>query len=172
MQNLFSYPLVVDDLSSATKEYRLVAKKEELPCITEILKVVDVKSLSADIHVKYNKKEHLIKVWGTADAQIEQTSVISLENFVRPYHAEFEMFYDTELSPRAQHQTDVDLNDDVPDPVIDGVINLADVAMEQIALVLDDFPRMEGETFEFHSEFDDETSLEQNPFAALAKLKK
>ncbi len=172
MQNLFSYPLVVDDLTASAKKYHLTAKKEELSYIREVLKVVDVKSLSAEINVKCNKKEHQIKVWGTADAQIEQTSVISLENFIKPYHTEFEMLYDTELTVKELREIEISINDEVPDPVINGTINLADIAMEQIALVLDDFPRMEGEVFEFTSEFDEETTKAQNPFAVLAKLKK
>ena len=51
-------------------------------------------------------------------------------------------------------------------------IDLADIAMEQLALVLEDFPRKDGEVFEFESEFDEETTQKANPFAALAKLKK
>lgn len=172
MQNLFSYPLVVDDLTPSAKKYHLAARKEELPYITEILKVPAVKSLQADINVKYNKKEHLIKVWGTAEALIEQTSVISLENFDKNYSAEFEMLFDTELTPKDLQEMDLEIEDDIPDPVINGEINLADIAMEQIALTLDDFPRKEGETFDFQTEFDEETTQAQNPFAVLAKLKK
>lgn len=172
MQNLFSYPLVVDELTAAAKKYHIAAKKDELPYVTEVLKVNGVKSLNADINVKLNKKEHQIKVWGSARAEIEQTSVISLENFVKPYQTDFEMTYDTELTPKELHNMEFEFEDEVPDLVIDGKINLADIAMEQIALVLDDFPRMEGETFEFQSEFDEETTSAQNPFAVLAKLKK
>jgi uncharacterized metal-binding protein YceD (DUF177 family) len=41
-----------------------------------------------------------------------------------------------------------------------------------LALVLDDFPRKEGEVFSFQSEFDEETTEANNPFAVLKKLKK
>ena len=44
--------------------------------------------------------------------------------------------------------------------------------MEQLALVLDDFPRKDGEVFEFKSEFDEETTQAANPFNILKKLKK
>ena len=64
------------------------------------------------------------------------------------------------------------IDDEVPDIVENGQIDLAAIAMEQLALALDDFPRREGEVFEFKSEFDEETSAKQNPFAALAVLKK
>ena len=44
--------------------------------------------------------------------------------------------------------------------------------MEQLALILEDFPRKEGEIFSFESEFDEETTLASNPFAVLKKIKK
>ena len=65
-----------------------------------------------------------------------------------------------------------ELDDEVPDIIADGKIDLAEIAMEQAALALDDFPRKEGETFQFKSEFDEETTMAANPFASLAKLKK
>ena len=65
-----------------------------------------------------------------------------------------------------------DFDEEVPDIVEGGKIDLADIAMEQLALVLDDFPRRDGEVFEFKSEFDEETTARPNPFAVLAALKK
>lgn len=48
---------------------------------------------------------------------------------------------------------------------------MAQIAIEQVALVMEDYPRKEGEVFEFVSEFDEETTKAQNPFSVLAKLK-
>ena len=58
------------------------------------------------------------------------------------------------------------------DIIENGQIDLAEIAMEQIALVIDDFPRQENESFVFKSEFDEETTRAANPFAVLQKLKK
>ena len=67
---------------------------------------------------------------------------------------------------------DEDMDAEVPDIVEDGKIDLAQIAIEQVALVMEDYPRKEGEVFEFVSEFDEETTKTQNPFSVLAKLKK
>ena len=67
---------------------------------------------------------------------------------------------------------DEDMDAEVPDIVEDGKIDLAQIAIEQVALVMEDYPRKEGEVFEFVSEFDEETTKAQNPFSVLAKLKK
>ena len=84
MQNLFSYPLIIDDLTSSEKKYHLKANAKQLMYISEIIKVIDTKSFEADIFVKSDKKNHRIDVWGKVKAEIEQMSVISLENFVKP----------------------------------------------------------------------------------------
>lgn len=172
MQNLFSYPLVVDELSAAQRRYKFKAEEKELKFIADVLKVVDAKSFEADLNVKLSKKEHQLKVWGKVKAELELMSVISLENFTKTYEPEFEINYDTQLSPKDLREMTFEFDDEVPDVIIDGKIDLAEIAMEQIALVIDDFPRQDGEVFEFESEFDEETTEKMNPFAVLAKLKK
>ena len=99
-------------------------------------------------------------------------SAIPLENFTKTYEPEFENTYDTQLSPKDLREMEFEFDDEVPDVIIDGKIDLAEIAMEQIALVIVDFPRQDGEVFEFESEFDEETTEKMNPFAVLAKLKK
>lgn len=173
MQNLFSCPLKIEDLTAAVRHYKLKADDKQLEYITNILKVPSVKSFEAEMEVKLHKKElHTLTVKGKACAQIEQTSVISLENFVKTYSPEFEVIFDTSLTAKDLQETEFEFDDDVPDIIIGGQIDLAEIAMEQVALVIDDFPRQEGETFEFKSEFDEETTKAANPFAVLEKLKK
>ena len=172
MQNLFSYPLDVDELGSALRRYKLKADSDELAYIKEVLKVDDVKSFESQMEVKLYKSEHRLEVKGTAKADIELTSVISLEKFVKTYAPEFTVIFDTQMTPQELREIEFDFEDDVPDIIINGKIDLAEIAMEQIALVIDDFPRKEGEVFEFKSEFDEETTQAMNQFAALAKLKK
>lgn len=172
MQNLFSYPLKLEDMSTAVRRYELKASPEELKFVAGIMKVPSVKSFTAEIYVRLHKKEHLADVWGSVDADVEQTSVISLENFIHPYHADFTLKFDTKMTAAELRELEFDIEDDVPDILDNGQIDLAAVAMEQLALVLDDFPRREGEVFSFRSEFDEETAPRANPFAVLKNLKK
>ncbi len=172
MQNLFSYPLDVDELGSALRRYKLKAGPDELAYIKEVLKVDDVKSFESQMEVKLYKSAHRLEVRGVAKADIELTSVISLEKFVKTYAPEFTVIFDTQMTLQELREIEFDFEDDVPDVIINGKIDLAEIAMEQIALVIDDFPRKDGEVFEFKSEFDEETTQAMNPFAALAKLKK
>ena len=172
MQNLFSYPLKLEDMSSSTQKYTLKASAEELKYITEIMKVPAVKSFSAEINVKLFKKEHLVEVKGVVDAEVEQISVISLESFVKPYHNEFSLRFDTKMTQNELKELDFEYDDELLDILDNGQIDLASISMEHLALVLDDFPRKEGEEFSFTSEFDEETTLASNPFSVLKNLKK
>ena len=172
MQNLFSYPLKLEDMSTAVRRYELKASPQELEFVAGIMKVPSVKSFTAEIYVRLHKKEHLADVWGSVDADVEQTSVISLENFIHPYHADFTLKFDTKMTAAELRELEFDIEDDVPDILDNGQIDLAAVAMEQLALVLDDFPRREGEVFSFRSEFDEETAPRANPFTVLKNLKK
>lgn len=172
MQNLFSYPLTLEDLGSGTKSYQLKATPIQLKFIAEVLKVEKVESFEARIELKFNHKAHRIDVRGIVNADVEQTSVISLEKFVKHYTPEFEIFFDTELTAAQLREMDFEFEDDVPDVLENGQLDLAAIAMEQLALVLDDFPRKDGEVFSFVSEFDEDDAPKENPFAVLAKLKK
>jgi len=172
MQNLFSYPLKLEDMSSAVQKYTLKANSEELKYITKIMQVPAVKKFTAGINVKLRKKEHYVDVVGFVNAEVEQVSVISLEKFIKTYHTDFKIKYDTKMTVAEVNDIDFNINDEVPDVLENEQIDLAAIAMEQLALILEDFPRQEGEEFKFESEFDEETTLAANPFAVLKNLKK
>ena len=59
--------------------------------------------------------------------------------------------------------------DDPPDPIVDGKIDLGALAAEFVALALDPYPRKPGARFE---PVDVEPDRERIPFAGLARLKK
>ena len=173
MQKNFSYPIVVDELTRTEKKYHFKASSKDLEYRTEVLQVPSVKSFEAEISLKNNPKEHILNVSGKVRAELELESVISLEHFIKVYEPEFSLVYDTAMTYKEQKALLEDDNaTDFPDIVENGKIDLGQIAIEQVALVMEDYPRQEGEVFEFISEFDEETTKAQNPFSVLAKLKK
>ena len=172
MQKHFSYPLIVEDISSGEQHYHLTATLDNLQEIGEILQVPAVESFEADVYTKLNKKEHLLRVWGNLKATLRLQSVISLEYFLKTYTPEFAVLFDTKATYNTQKEEEVDFEEDLPDIVIDGKIDLAEIALEQLALVLEDYPRQEGEVFEWKSEFSPDDTERENPFKILASLKK
>lgn len=169
MQKDFSYPLKIEELGQKEQNYKLKADKEQLEFIRDILQVPAVNSFEADIKLKFYKRQGRLDVWGEVKSVIGQISVISLEPFDKEYNTKFEITYDTNATYEEIKEQDVDIMADIPDIVENGEINLADIAIEHIALVLDDYPRKEGEVFD--QVIEDISPIRNTPFAVLEKLK-
>lgn len=172
MQNKFSYPLKLEDMSSSSKEYRLEADDSQLQYIASELKLGAVKTFTAIINVKLNKAQHQVLVEGQVKALVEHISVISLRKFDRPYKIDFSLCYDTQMTYAQQRELEdfEDISADIPEIMDDGKIDLGAIAMEQLAAELDDFPRIKGEKFEYQPDFDPNEDKPENPFAVLKKV--
>ena len=170
MQKDFSYPLIVDDISSAESTYILKASDDDLKFLTELLKVENVKKFEASFKLRLDKKRHMLDVKGSFKAEVVLKSVISLENFIKKYGSNFQYMIDTNPSKNLRDEEEFDLSDEIVDTVKDGEIDLAGLAIEQLALLIDDYPKKEGENFCFEAEFD--PSEKKNPFDILKQLKK
>ncbi|MBP5698697.1 MAG: DUF177 domain-containing protein, partial [Alphaproteobacteria bacterium] len=125
---------------------------------------------NADIKLKFQKKKGILEVSGKIEANLGLISVISLEEFNKDYTTDFSILYDTNAKYEDIYQDDEDINLDLPDIIIGGQIDLGDIAIEQLALVLEDHPRKDGE--EFESVIEDNSPIRHNPFAILERLKK
>lgn len=172
MQKNFSYPVKIDELNQNRYSFVLEADHEELQDIGQILQVEAVKKFKGEVFLKLNKKDSLLRVWGNVEAVVVVQSVISLENFEQTINAPFELFYDTKATYKDIRDLDAGINDEVPDVIINGEINLADICIEQAALHLEDYPRAAGEVFDFSQYIKVEPLEADNPFAVLEKLKK
>lgn len=172
MQNLFSYPIIVDELGNAPKKFSLKAAKEDLVYLAEVLKVVSVKSFEGTAILKLNRKEHRLDVSGRFKAVLELQSVVSLEYFEKKYTGDFNVVYDTKATYKDIKELDLDFDDEVPEILTDGKIDLGDILIGQVGAVIEDHPRKPGEVFQFESEFDEEATESLNPFSVLKNLKK
>ncbi len=172
MQKNFSYTLKIEDLNQNKHKYHIEAKGADLEILKQILKVEDVKSFEADIELKLDHKAHRLDIEGTVKAKLLLKSVISLEDFEKEYIAPFKYFYDTQMTYKDIKELDAGIEDEIPEIIENGQIDLAQICIEQLSLVMEDYPRKKGEIFTFKSEFDEETTELAHPFAILKKLKK
>ncbi|MBP5398930.1 MAG: DUF177 domain-containing protein [Alphaproteobacteria bacterium] len=171
MQKEFSLPLIVEDLPQTEQHYKMLATADNLQYVAKILQVPEVKFLEADFFVKNNHRNSILNVSGHIKAELTIQSVISLETFKQGYDFDFSTDFDTKATLDSQKEEYDDWDKEIPEIVIGGKIDLGDIAIEQIALKLDSYPRIKGETFNFKPDFDVNEKPE-NPFAALSKLKR
>lgn len=172
MQKNFSYPIKIEDLKQSDYKYELKADAEELEDITQVLQVEKVHEFEAEIFLKLTNRTNNLRVWGMVNAKIELKSVITLNNFIKDYEVPFELNFDTRATYNDIKELECNIEDEVPDIIENGCINLADIAIEQVALNLEDYPRAEGEIFDGSLYCDIDEPKKENPFAVLKKLKK
>ncbi len=168
MQKDFSHSIKVADMPLSTQQYNINVASKDYAQLAKILKVEGVKKFEANIELKVNRNSHILEVWGHVSSELVLKSVVSLENFSQKYDFDFSTNYSTK---QASKDDEEEVDFDELDEIIDGKIDLFDIAIEQIALQLDDYPRKKGEVFEFELEFDD-VEPKNNPFLALSSLKK
>lgn len=170
MQKDFSFPLKIDELNQGRQVYKLSADKEQRKILSEILQVPAVHCFESELELNFQKKKGLLEVSGYVKANLGLVSVISLEPFDKEYHTDFKLTFDTTSTYEQIREDDDTYDDTLPDVVIGGKIDLGDIAIEQLALMLEDHPRQENE--EFTPIIEDTAPVRNNPFAVLSKLKK
>jgi uncharacterized metal-binding protein YceD (DUF177 family) len=109
------------------------------------------------------------RVQGVVHGEVTQVCVVSLD----PFEAKVDEDIDVRLAPepdarRPSHEIETVWMDDEdqPDPIVDGRIDVGALAAEFFALGLDPYPRKPGTTFESPSE----PGEDDTPFAVLRKL--
>ena len=131
-----------------------------------IIKALDLASLSAfeaDLRVAPGRVGWTLT--GRVTATLEQVCGITLD----PLPVEIDERFSVDLVEAAESEPDeieVTIDDDAPDVIEDGRIDLGQYAVEQLALTLDPFPRKPGAEF-----VQPEEPAEISPFAVLKAFK-
>jgi len=117
-----------------------------------------------------------LRVRGRVEAEVEQVCVVSLETFVASLSEEVERYFAGEAEPGwsgAVHHVD-SLEEDEPDLVTDGEVDLGELAAETLMLAVDPYPRKPGVAFGGNlSEASGKPhEASENPFRVLEKLTK
>lgn len=188
----FSRPFSVDELLRRPDEPVTVeAEPEELKALAAADGLPAIHSLKGEFRVVRQGKE--IWVRGDVRARVTQDCVVTLEPFdtdlVEPVEVRFAFAPVAPPEPkpaermsrrRAAQESErrrpapepvfpSHEDDNPPDPIVDGRIDLGALAAEFMALGLDPYPRKPGVEF---SPVQDEGEPEESPFAGLARLKK
>ncbi|WP_417666874.1 YceD family protein [Roseibium sp.] len=175
----YSHKVAGDRLGNEDKRIVLEPNEAELARVAKAYEVDGVETLTADLTLKPWRKAG-VRVVGTVDARLKRTCVVTLEPFVEELSEKIDRTFEPVSSrPRRprdlndEGEIEIDLETlDPPDVMIDGVLDLGAVVCEQLALVIDPFPRKPGAAFETGvAEAEEEDEPAPSPFAALAQLK-
>jgi uncharacterized metal-binding protein YceD (DUF177 family) len=160
----FPRPVRVDRIPKMGSYEKIATEPKECTALAKRLGLVAVHSIKAEIRATPWRGGG-IKLSGSVNADIEQTSVVSLEAFRSIETFEVERYYLSEGSTLPGDETDEDI-----DVIHNGEIDLGEVAVETIGLELDPYPRKPGEEFSgFGAEEEAVPPVKISPFAALKK---
>ena len=165
----WSCPVRRDDVPETGLHLDLVADEATRTALAAVANVRGLPSLTATFDVA--RQGGGLKVTGEVAATVEQTCVVTLEPMTSELREPIELAF---VPPRADERTDETEEEldpgaeDEPEPLVDGVADLAAAATEFLLLAIDPYPRKPGAVFEPPKVKD----AGAHPFAALAALKK
>lgn len=169
----FSRPIRVDHIPAAGMRLDVEAKPEERAALAERFGLPSIDLLKAQVHLKPVAGGALVRVDGTLTAKVVQNCVVSLEPMPAKVKDEFSLTYGVGATEEPGDEIELSMeDDDPPEPIIDGVIDVGEAVAEHLSLALDPFPRKAGIAFEGGEEPTPAEVKKPSPFAVLAQLRK
>lgn len=169
----FSRPLDVTRVPPQGSLERISAEPAELAELARRFGLPALHSLAAELKVSRWRGEGL-KIKGRFTADLDQTCVVSLDNFRSGLTDEFEGFFLPAHGTASADSAVIEEGD--AEPFENGIIDMGEVVAEAVALALDPYPRKPGVNFadviEDEGAEDAAEGRATRPFAGLDRLKK
>lgn len=170
----FRHPVRVETVTLRPVSFELAAGEADLAVIARHLGVASLEALTARYALSRNGER--VKLDGEIRARLHQSCVVTLEPFpvalTVPVKLDFAPEAEAAAAAARADDEEIDIEvllneEDPPEPIVDGHIDLGAVTLEFLALALDPYPRKPGVSFAEPAP--EETA--ESPFAALARLK-
>ena len=188
--NEFPYTIQVDKIKSDAQTFEFEASEEQCQALAQRYGILGIKSLKVQIDVK-RQNAVVILAKGQFEAIVIQECVVSLDPVETLLKEDVEGFFtdrdDTVSFAKIKHKHIQENHDpetsfldeeDDPEKVIDGQIDLGELVAQHLSLSLPAYPRKEGVVYDkgdenvSSGEGDTKDKKRHNPFAALEALKK
>lgn len=167
---IFSRRIALND--AAAFQGRIDATAEECTHLCALFRIV---GLSA-FHFTYRitpLPSHRYRLTGDLNAEVTQSCVLTLE----PVTEHIQETVSVEFWPAAQIASadfatlDTGLDDEFPEEIIDGKIDVGAFAAELLASLINPYPKKSGVGFEWTDQKDAFEAEQSGPFAQLGKLR-
>ncbi len=165
----FFRPFSVDSLGEDELAREIEAGPAECQAVARRLGLEELSGLRARFRLARSGGGPLIRVTGSFEADVVQLCVVSLEPVGQHLAEDFSLTFSLE-PVLAEDDLELTLADeDLPEEVHDGVIDLGEAAVQQLAVALDPYPRRPDA--EVPAALRAAENGPEGPFAALRKLK-
>ncbi len=165
----WSFEIEVAKLPPDGRSFVLVADEPTREHLAKYAEVLSIPELTVKLEARQTASG--AKVTGELTGAVRQRCVLSLDEFDNPVSERIEVEYATD-SAAAESDVSVEEEDeDRPDPIIDGKIDLGALAAEFLVLAVDPYPRKPGAELPNLPAEKAENISGKSPFAGLAGLK-
>ena len=165
----FSRVIRVEALPKEGQTVTIEANAAEREALAAFLKLPSIEALGATLALTRSGSGG-VRVTGSVHGELTQVCVVSLEPFPATVNEEVDVRFaprpedGAAARPWAEPESFSMTNEDEPDPIVEGKIDLGAVATEFFSLGLDPYPRKPGASFESP----EEPQATVSPFASLA----
>jgi len=157
--------LAVETVPDGGHEVQISADEAERALLATQSGVASVHSFEAWFQVRKQGGRGRFHVRGQFRARVTQTCGVSLE----PFESEVSAVIDVAFAPPSNAPAGgPPAEDDPPDPIVDGQIDLGALAAEFLVLNLDPYPRKPGAVFT-ETEADAKAETQDSPFTVLLR---
>lgn len=160
----FSRPISIEGITpDKVRKESVEATEEECAALAQRFDLRGLSGLKASLTIRRVAGGEVIRVAGTLEAEVVQACVVSLRDVPGEVKGEFETFFTEEVVD--------ELDEDAPEMVSNGHIDLGEVVAQYLALELDPYPRAPGVSLAAQLA---ETGLAapKNPFSVLEGMAK
>ena len=156
--------VVVQDIPEAGLHLEIEAPEEVRTALARLVNVSDIKQVVAAFDL--TRRGAGVHVAGQVKAQLRQTCVVSLELMDAQVDETVDLLF---MPGKAVNEVDLaEVDEELPEPLLDGKIDVAAITTEFLLLGIDPYPRKPG--VEFSAQKADDNGV--HPFAALETLKR
>lgn len=185
-QSEWSHFVDVSPLDAKPLEISIEAPPESCPAICNRLNLHSIESLRAKIILKRNDVNRYVFISGEIDADLHQRCVVTTEPVTEHVSDTFEAWYAEanqavsfakakreRMSVKERDEQPVLEEEEDPEEIIDGKIDVGELIIQNLSLALNPYPRLEGVEFEGQQKGLDDApdGTYDNPFAALKNWK-
>lgn len=167
----WSVPVQVSEIPATGRRVELKADAATRDAVAPVLGVVALPRLEAHFDLTPLPND-AVRVTGSVSASVEQNCIVTLDPVSNPIEEMIDLVFAPPAalaSPQAIAALGRTDEDNPPEVLQNGMVDLGAVAIEFLTLGIDPYPRKPGVSFEAPR---DEGAPTAHPFAALAALKK
>ncbi|PCJ99833.1 MAG: hypothetical protein COA45_03185 [Zetaproteobacteria bacterium] len=182
----WSHSINSDDVGVKPFRVNIVPEQEIFPALCRRLGIHSIESLKVDIKLQRNSVNKVIHVYGHICADIHQKCVITAEPVQESIDDKFESWFEEpnqtvsfekarreRMSRKEQEKQPVINEEEDPEKIIDGKIDLGDLIIQNLSLALNAYPRIDGAVYDGDGDTNSAApeGTYDNPFAALKDWK-